>query len=100
MSGKKLIEEVLTNPKVAASSAGVTTGSGIGTWLNYIPDDIGKLATLVGIVLSLVLIATWSMTFRKTRLEIEIMQRKEAERLAEIERRKNAGEPTRRSADS
>jgi hypothetical protein len=88
MSAKDLVgevvKEVLTNPKVGVLVAGATTGSGVGTWLDVIPDDIGKLATLVGIGLSLVLMAAWSVSFRKTLLEMRIMRRKEAERLENI----------------
>lgn len=43
-----------------------TTGTGLATWLNLIPNEIGKLATLVGIVLSVVLIV---MHIRKMRQE-------------------------------
>jgi N-acyl-L-homoserine lactone synthetase len=40
----------------SAATATLTTSSGIATVLQWIPDDIGKLATLVGLVLSAVLI--------------------------------------------
>ena len=40
----------------SAATATLTTSSGIATALQWIPDDIGKLATLVGLILSAVLI--------------------------------------------
>ena len=40
----------------SAATATLTTSSGIATVLQWIPDDIGKLTTLVGLVLSAVLI--------------------------------------------
>lgn len=46
--------------------AGSTTATGLSTWLNLIPSEIGKLATLVGIVLSVTLIV---MHIRKMRQE-------------------------------
>lgn len=52
------IERVVTDVKTAAGVATATTGTGLAAWLEKIPPDIGKLATLVGIVLSCVLIFT------------------------------------------
>lgn len=69
-----------TDPKVGASVATATAGSGLGTVLEWIPTDIGKLATLVGIVLSCVLIYTHlrkgRVEYEKTRLEIEILKKR------------------------
>lgn len=56
----------LTDPKLGAVVATGTGGSGLGTWLDMIPNEIGKLATLVGIILSMVLIV---MHLRKMRQE-------------------------------
>lgn len=53
-----VIERVVTDVKTAAGVAATTTGTGLAAWLEKIPPDIGKLATLVGIVLSCVLIVT------------------------------------------
>lgn len=46
----------LTDPKLGYVVGTGTTGSGLGTWLDLIPNEIGKLATVVGICLSVVLI--------------------------------------------
>ena len=49
--------DVSQNQKVAATVATTTTGSGIfTTYLEMIPSDIGKIATLMGAALSLVII--------------------------------------------
>lgn len=68
----------MSDTKVASVVASVTTATGVGTLLELIPDDIGKLATLVGIMLSSVLIYThWRngrIEYQKTRLEIEILR--------------------------
>lgn len=55
---------LITDPKLGYVVGTGTTTSGLGTWLDLIPNEIGKLATLVGICLSLVLIA---MHLRKMR---------------------------------
>lgn len=103
MSVKDGLTELAQNPKVASAVSTVTTGTGIGTFLDLIPDDIGKLATLVGIVLSSVLIYThWRkgrIEYQKTQLEILILKEKEAERIEAALKRKEAGEPARRRED-
>lgn len=49
-------QELVQNPKVVHAVAAATASVGTSTWLSWIPADIGKLGTLVGIVLSTVLI--------------------------------------------
>lgn len=46
----------VTDGRLASTVSAGTTGSGLATWLDLIPNEIGKLATLVGIALSVVLI--------------------------------------------
>lgn len=52
-----------------------TMGSGVATMMEWIPADIGKLATLIGAVLSLVLIVYWTQRiitdYRKNKLDLE-----------------------------
>ncbi len=78
MSVKDLLEQVTQSPKAAAAVSAATTGTGLGTFLDYIPSDIGKLATLVGIILSSVLIRThWrrgKIEMEKGRLEIDLLR--------------------------
>jgi hypothetical protein len=85
MSARDVVTEIVQNPRIASAVASLTTGTGVGTILDLIPDDIGKLATLVGIVLSTVLIYThWRkgrIEYEKTRLEILLLKQKEAERV-------------------
>lgn len=54
-----MVSDIVTSPKLASSVSLGTTATGAATWLAWIPNDIGKLATVVGIALSLVLIAYW-----------------------------------------
>lgn len=95
--------ELVSNPKVAAGVSAMTTSSGFATFLDWIPNDIGKLATLVGIVLSLVLIYTHlrkgRIEYKKTQLEMEILKKKEEERLEHARSRREKGLPTRRQSD-
>lgn len=93
------VSDVLANPKLASGVSIATTGTGVGTILDLIPTDIGKLATVVGIVLSMVLIYTHLLTVRKTRVEIRLLEQKEAERAAQALARRDAGQPVRRSDD-
>ena len=103
MSVKEGLQELASNPKIASAVSAATTGTGLGTFLDLIPNDIGKLATLVGIILSSVLIYThWHkgrIEYKKTQLEIAILMEKEAERLDASRRRKEASEPARRKDD-
>ena len=84
MSVKNGLIELGQSAKVASLVSTVTTGTGLGTILDLIPHNIGKLATLVGIVLSLVLIYTHlrkgHLEYKKTLLEIEILKKKEEDR--------------------
>lgn len=103
MSVKEGVQQLASNPKIASGVSAMTTGTGLGTFLDWIPNDIGKLATLVGIVLSLVLIYThWRkgrIEYQKTQLEILVLKEKEAERIEAAQKRKEAGQPTRRADD-
>ena len=87
MSLKEQAGELLANPKLGIGMAAATTTSGVGTWFNYIPDDIGKLAALVGGVLSLVLIGVHSLTIREKLFDMEVKRRLEEERRRGLERR-------------
>lgn len=51
--------DAMTNPKTGALTAGGTISTGVSSWLNLIPDDIGKVATLIGAVLSVVMIVMY-----------------------------------------
>lgn len=76
---REYLGDVLGATKSAAGVAAATIGSGVGLVLSLIPDDIGKAATAVGLVLSLVLIYThWRngrAEYQKKQLEILLLQR-------------------------
>ncbi len=103
MSVKDTVVEVAQTKAAAHSAAVATTTSGLGTWLEMIPTDIGKLATLVGIVLSAVLTyTTWRkgrIEYELTRLEVDILREKEYERIDAARKRKAEGLACQREAD-
>ena len=74
-----LLSDALQSPKVAVSVSTVTTGSGIATFLDLIPSNIGNFATVIGIILSLVLIVTHILkSFRdheRHKLEMKALKR-------------------------
>lgn len=78
---KEAIEQVAFSAKAAWTVVGSTITTSVAALFNIIPDDIGKLGTLIGIVLSIILIRVHIINTRKVKLEIDIMERKERERL-------------------
>lgn len=96
-----MIQELVHNPKVAGSVAAVTAGLGaaIETTISWIPDDIGKLGILLSVILSVILIKVHLIGLTKVRLELDIMKRKEAERLSTATQREHEGQPLRRECD-
>ena len=72
------MKDIVTSIPAAAVVSTWTMGSGIATILDLIPDNIGKLASVVGIILSVVLIFMHVILGRKRskklELEIKIMQ--------------------------
>lgn len=91
MTIKENAQELVQNPKIASTVSAATTGTGLGTMFDWVPN-LGELATIIGIVLSIVLIYThWRkgrIEYKKTQLEISILMEKEAERLENANRRK------------
>lgn len=79
LTGGKM-QQMIQDVKAATTVAVGTTATGLGTVLDIIPDDIGKLATVVGIMLSCVLIYVHlrkgSLEKKKIELEIEVLQKK------------------------
>lgn len=55
-SVKEVIQDTLVDTKIAVAVSTGTSSSGLGTMLGMIPDDIGKLGVIVGMILSTVLI--------------------------------------------
>ena len=100
---RNVIQEIVVSPKPAIAVAMSTTGTGMGTIFDLIPDDIGKLATLIGIILSTVLIYTHSrrmmMDAKKDKLQLEILKGQRREQIENAKKRAEAGEPVRRDYD-
>lgn len=53
---KNYLLEQAQNTKVATTVAAVTTSVGAGSILDFIPQDIAKLSTLIGAILATVMI--------------------------------------------
>lgn len=68
----------LTDTRIGSGVAIGTMSSGTATWLNLIPDEIGKLGTLAGIILSVTLIVMYIRKIRQeskeNALKIELLQ--------------------------
>ena len=101
MSIKEGIQQIAQNPKVAGSVAGMTAalGAAMESAISWIPDDIGKLATLVGLILSVILIRVHLTSLKKAQLELKIIRDKQAERHAATVKRGQSGQPLRREED-
>jgi hypothetical protein len=59
---------------VAGVTAAGTVASGFASFVGMIPDDIGKGVSLVGGILSLVMINYWRKNTKKIELETRILQ--------------------------
>jgi hypothetical protein len=87
---------ILDSQPASIVVASGTTVTGLSTWLNLIPSEIGKLATVVGIVLSITLIV---MHVRKMRQEARESALREEILREQLRREKasNSAEATLRS---
>lgn len=79
-----MIERFVTDARAAIGTAAATISTGTASWLDLIPDNIGKLATLLGIILTAILIVTHTYKLKRDRdlhrkemrlLEIKINQK-------------------------
>lgn len=72
----------LTDLKTAIVVSGATTASGVSTWLDWIPNDIGKLATVIGMFLSMILISYWAQKtyfeVRRSNIELRKLEEEDA----------------------
>lgn len=73
------IQQISQSAKIAAASSVTTAGSVGATWLEWIPKDIGNLAILISLTLSIVLIYTHLKKYKreeeKHKLEMEILKK-------------------------
>ena len=75
--------------KTSVGIAGGTIGTGqAATYLDWIPSDIGKLASLIGCVLSVVLIIYWTQRIRLTSHESKLKMLELEHKLAQAEEKK------------
>lgn len=76
----RIVTDVAQSTKTAASVSGATITSGVATVMEWIPEYIGVLATLSGLVLSIVLIVThikkWKREEEKHKIEMKILESK------------------------
>jgi hypothetical protein len=79
MSFKEIVLSAAASPKVNAAQIAATSGTG-ATYLYWIPNDIGKLAIVVSILLTVMLIRVQWITHKKLKMEIENMRRETKER--------------------
>ena len=94
------VQAVVENTKVIGAVSTVTTAAGLGTVLNYLPDVLGSVATMAGILLSWFLIRKVRMETKKIKLEMQVLRNREQKRHDEIDHRQEEGEPLRRESDS
>ena len=72
---KEAAHRAIENPKAQVVGATWTTGFGLGTMLNYIPDILGVIATLMGLALTGVMISKGLIDRKKSKLEVKIMEK-------------------------
>lgn len=103
--------DLLNNLKLAWVTAVGTASTGTATLMEWIPTDVGKIASLFGVILTIVLIRLhWrngNAKYELTKLEskelqqkITAFERKEEERIEAAAKREASGEPLRRNEDS
>ena len=83
------LTEALGNLKASGLIAGTTFASGMSLVIGLIPDDIGKLASLAGVALTIYMIIWWRKRGVLADLDIQL------KRLEVIERQKNINEKRR-----
>lgn len=73
---KSVASEVLHSQAVGGSVVVGTIWTWCASLLDYIPDDIGKLASVLSMILVIVLIRAHLANTKKTNLEIEALEKK------------------------
>lgn len=68
------IADTVTGVKAAGVTAAGTIASGFASFVGIIPDDIGKAVSLIGGMLSIVMIQYWRKNTKKLELETKILQ--------------------------
>jgi threonine/homoserine/homoserine lactone efflux protein len=71
---QRISEDIVSNPKTAtAVSSVVTTAAGAATTNNIIPWEVGTIASIVGIISTLILL---TLAIRRHRLEVRLLKQK------------------------
>ena len=91
--------EQLGNPKAAATISAATTGAGLSSIWGWLPSDIGEVAAVVGIILSIVMIYSTILRIRRERLEYRFLVDRERKRIEKARQRVATGQPARRCDD-
>ena len=68
---QNVAQDIAQSAKIATAVSTTTIGSGVATILEWIPDDIGKVATLIGMLLSTILIYTHIKKYKREGREQE-----------------------------
>lgn len=74
-----LLGRILTDAKTAIGASAATITTGTATSLQWIPDDIGKLATLLGVILTSILIITHSFKLYHEQKNAKLREEREQE---------------------
>ena len=86
------IVEAVTGVKIAGATAVGTIASGFASFVGLIPDDIGKAVSVIGGLLSLVMIQYWRKNTKKIDLETKILQLQFESALREAEQKRRASD--------
>lgn len=89
MSVSEIVANWMQDARTGTITAASTVGTGMGTVLDLIPNDIGKLATVVGIVLSALLIYAQVIKIQRERVGRERDAIELAQLKAQIAAQKN-----------
>ena len=71
---REVIQDITTNGKFGAGVAAANAGTGLGTILNLIPDDIGKLSVVFSMVVGIVVIYTSLKRIQHINVKIKLDQ--------------------------
>lgn len=89
MSVSEIVANWMQDARTGTITAASTVGTGMGTVLDLIPNDIGKLATVVGMILSSLLIYAQVIKIQRERVGRERDAIELAQLKAQIAAQKN-----------
>lgn len=83
------IQQIIESPKTTVGLAAATTGTWFNDFLNWIPDDITKLAAVAGIIAVTILCRVHWLNSKKLEIEIALLKREEQEKEKKRQIRRN-----------